>query len=178
VDLHPPWDTTFASLPALLRDRRAWGPRLVLRAPILLYRLGLGSLLGHQFLLLTHVGRRTGRVHRTVLKVLHYDSATRESIVASAWGTTADWYRNLQARPALKVQSAGACYVPEVRTVPADEAFALFEDWTRRQRWFAELMLGQIGLSWDVPEAERRVIVGGFPFVAFRPARRAAMSTA
>ena len=116
----------FSRLPAVLKDRRAWLPRLVFRSPILLYRVGLGGLLGHQFLLLTHAGRRTGRVHETVLKVLHYDPVTRESIVASAWGTQTDWYRNLQARPALGVRTGGAWYVPDVRTVPLDEAFAVF----------------------------------------------------
>jgi hypothetical protein len=84
-------------------------------------------------------------------------------------GARADWYRNLQARPPLAVRAGGAWYVPEVRSVPPDEAFAVFEHWTRRQRWFAGLMLGQIGLSWDVPEAERRAIVAGVPFVAVRP---------
>jgi deazaflavin-dependent oxidoreductase (nitroreductase family) len=159
-----------SSLPALLKDRRAWLSRLAFRAPLALYRIGLGGLLGHQFLVLTHVGRRTGQIHETVLKVLHYDATTHESIVASAWGAEADWYRNLQVRPALAVRTAGAWYVPETRTLPADEAFAVFTDWTRRQHQFAELMLGQIGLSWDVPEAEQRAIVAGFPFIAFRPA--------
>jgi deazaflavin-dependent oxidoreductase (nitroreductase family) len=160
----------FISLPALLEDRRAWLPRLVFRAPILLYRVGLGRLLGNQFLLLTHAGRRTGRVHHTVLKTLHYDPRSGESIVASAWGTRTDWYRNLQAGRALAVRTGGACYVPELRALAPEEAFATFDQWTRRQRWFAELMLGQIGLSWDVPDAERRAIVASFPFVALRPA--------
>lgn len=160
----------FIRRPALLQDRQALLSRVAFRAPILLYRLGLGGLLGHQFLLLTHAGRRTGRVHQTVLKVLRYDPATRESVVASAWGNEADWYRNIQRRPALAVQSAAAWYVPETRCVPPDEAFEIFSDWTRRQRWFAELMLGQIGLTWDVPEWQKRAIVARFPFIGFRPA--------
>ena len=159
-------------LPALLKDRRAWLSRLALRAPLALYRVGLGGLLGHQFLVVTHVGRRTGQVHESVLKVLHYDSATGESIVASAWGAHADWYRNLQAHPALAVRTAGAWYVPVARTVPPEEAFAVFTDWTKRQHWFATVMLAQIGLTWDVPEAEQRAIVAGFPFIGFRPAER------
>ena len=57
-----------------------------------------------------------------------------------------------------------------MRGVSADEAFAVFDEWTRRQRWFAKLMLGQIGLSWDVPDSERRAIVAAFPFVGFRRA--------
>jgi deazaflavin-dependent oxidoreductase (nitroreductase family) len=159
-----------AGLPALLEDPRAGLPHLLFRLPILLYRIGLGALLGHEFLLLTHAGRRTGVVHETVLKVLKYDADSGESIVASAWGTRTDWYRNIQTRAPLTVATGGARYVPEMRSVPPDEAFAVFDEWTRRQRWFAELMLGQIGLSWDVPEPERRAIVAEFPFVAFRPA--------
>jgi deazaflavin-dependent oxidoreductase (nitroreductase family) len=157
------------SVPALLKDRRAWLSRVAFRAPLALYRIGLGGLLGHQFLVLTHVGRRTGQVHETVLKVLHYDPTTHESIVASAWGTHADWYRNIVAQPALTVRTAGAWFVPEVRTLSSEEAFAVFADWSRRQHRFAELMLGQIGLSWDVPEAEQRAIVAGFPFIGLRP---------
>ena len=160
----------FIRRPALLQDRRALLARLAFHAPILLYRLGLGGLLGHQFLLLTHAGRRTGRAHETVLKVLRYNPATRESIVASAWGTEADWYRNIQRRPALAMRSGGVWYVPETRYVPPDEAFEVFSDWMRRQHWFAELMLGQIGLTWDVPESEQRAIVARFPFIGFRPA--------
>jgi deazaflavin-dependent oxidoreductase (nitroreductase family) len=134
-----------------------------------LYRLGLGWLLGHQFLLLTHAGRRSGRVYRTALKVLRYVPRTRESVVASAWGAGTDWYRNIRAHPALVVQTARDAYVPEQRLLPPHEAFAVLEDWTRRQRGFARLMLGQIGVSLDVPAAERRALAARFPFVAFRP---------
>jgi deazaflavin-dependent oxidoreductase (nitroreductase family) len=157
------------TVPALLKARRATLSRLMFRFPVLLYRVGLGRLLGRQFLLLTHAGRRTGRVHDTVLKVLHYDPRTGESVVASAWGEAADWYRNLQARPALAVTAGRDRFVPEQRLLPPDEAFAVFEDWTRRQRTFARLMLGQIGYSIDGPEAERRALVARFPFVGLRP---------
>jgi hypothetical protein len=70
--------------PALLSERRSPLARLLFRCPIWLYHVGLGWVFGHQFLLLTHAGRRTGCVRETVLKVLHYDPVTRESIVASA----------------------------------------------------------------------------------------------
>jgi deazaflavin-dependent oxidoreductase (nitroreductase family) len=152
-----------------LRNRHGFLSRIVFRVPLVLYGLGLGWMLGHQFLVLTHVGRRSGRVHQTVLKVLHYDASTHESIVASAWGQRADWYRNIQSRPALAVQTGDQCYQPEQRALAADEASCVFKGWTRRQRWFARVMLGQIGQSIDVPEEQLRALVGGFPFVGFRP---------
>jgi deazaflavin-dependent oxidoreductase (nitroreductase family) len=156
-------------VPALLKTRNAVFSRLMFRAPIVLYRLGLGWLLGHQFLLLTHVGRKSGRVRETVLKVLRYDHQTGESIVAAAWGERADWYRNIQTRPALAVAIGRDRYVPTQRILPPDEAFTVFEDWTRRQRRFARLMLGQIGYAIDVPEVERRALVARFPFIGLRP---------
>ena len=74
----------------LSRSRPAGILRLVFRLPTYLYRYRFGWLLGHRFLLLTHRGRKTGRVHQTVLEVIAYDSATRESIVLSGWGERAD----------------------------------------------------------------------------------------
>ena len=156
-------------MPALLRDRRAPLARSLFRLPVVLYRLGVGHLLGHQFLLLTHAGRRTGRVRETALKVLRFDPATGESVVASAWGPATDWYRNITARPALAERTGRDCSVPQQRLVPPEEAYAAFDAWTRRQPAFARLMLGQIGVSWDVPEVERRALIARFPFVGFRP---------
>lgn len=53
------------------------------RLPILLYRVNLGWLLGHRGLLLTHRGRKTGLLRQTVLGVIVYDPATRESVMLS-----------------------------------------------------------------------------------------------
>jgi hypothetical protein len=57
----------------------------VFKLPVLLYRLRLGWLLGKRFMQLTHVGRRSGKVRRTVLAVLRFDEKTREIYAVSAW---------------------------------------------------------------------------------------------
>jgi hypothetical protein len=64
--------------------------RLGFKLPIALYRARLGWLLGHRFLLLTHRGRKSGKIHQTVLEVVRYDPATRESVALSAWDARAD----------------------------------------------------------------------------------------
>jgi len=81
-----------------------------LRLPSYLYRFRLGGILGHRFLLLTHRGRKSGLTRRTPLEVLHYDPHFRESVVLSAWGKKADWYRNIEASPPLAVETAGESY--------------------------------------------------------------------
>ncbi len=78
------------ALPDGRRHAAARGPgpglRALTRAPGLLYRFGLGGLLGHRFLQLTHTGRRSGRQQMTVLEVLAWDPARREAAVLSAFG--------------------------------------------------------------------------------------------
>jgi deazaflavin-dependent oxidoreductase (nitroreductase family) len=64
----------------------------------------------------THVGRHTGKVRRTVLAVLRFDDHTREIYAVSAWNGS-DWYFNIQASPALQVQTGFVHYVPVQRTL-------------------------------------------------------------
>ena len=68
----------------------------VFRSPLPLYRAGWGRLLGHTFLVLTHVGRRTGAPHDTAAMVLAEDRTTGEVVICSMWGPKADWIRNLR----------------------------------------------------------------------------------
>ncbi len=49
--------------PRLNSRRRGRLALLVFRLPLPLYRFGFGWVLGHAFLQLTHVGRRTGKAH-------------------------------------------------------------------------------------------------------------------
>ncbi|GIH16917.1 nitroreductase family deazaflavin-dependent oxidoreductase [Rugosimonospora africana] len=98
-------------------DRRPTGPlRIALRAPILLYRTGLGILAGHRLLYIAHQGRRTGLRRETVAEVVGYDPGRREVVVVAAWGRNPDWYQNLRAAPALEVRLGAHRWVrPEQR---------------------------------------------------------------
>jgi hypothetical protein len=71
-------------------------------------------------------------LHETVLEVLLHDPATRESVVLSAWGEKADWYRNVGVTPALEVQTGGQRYVPEQRFLAPEENHAVISDYARR----------------------------------------------
>lgn len=87
-----------------LTDRAPHGLMLfMLRAPLILYRLGLGGLLGQRFVRLSHVGRKTGKLHQTVVEVIGHDADTDAYYIASGWGYKSQWYQNLQAHPDIDV---------------------------------------------------------------------------
>src|SRR5579885_1162509 len=86
--------------------------KLVFRMPRYLYRWHLGWLFGHRFLMITHIGRKSGLRRQTVLEVAHYDPSTQECVVMAGYGTQSDWYRNIQAQPAIEVQIGHQRYCP------------------------------------------------------------------
>jgi deazaflavin-dependent oxidoreductase (nitroreductase family) len=68
--------------------------------PRLLYNAGLGPLLGRNILLLTTIGRKTGR-RRTV--PLTYEETGGTFIVGSARGPQGDWMRNIAVHPNVEI---------------------------------------------------------------------------
>ena len=143
--------------------------RLAFRLPIYLYRLNLGWLLGHRGLLLTHQGRKSGLLRETVLEVVRYTPATKESIVLSGWGEKADWYRNIKVTPAIEVWTAGERYVPEQRFLAPVENHAVIADYERRHPLAFRIFAKAFGYPANDVEAVRRGFASSLVLVAFRP---------
>jgi deazaflavin-dependent oxidoreductase (nitroreductase family) len=96
--------------------------RWLLRLPVWLYRAGLGWLLGERFLLLTHIGRKSGRPRETVLEVVHHDKATDTYFIASGWGEKSDWIRNLQKAPTVSVNVGKRHFVAMAKRLSIEQA--------------------------------------------------------
>jgi deazaflavin-dependent oxidoreductase (nitroreductase family) len=154
-----------------LRRRPGRLALLVFRLPLPLYRFGFGWVLGHTFLQLTHVGRRTGNPHEAVAMVLAYDRSSREAVICAVWGPRTDWVRNLVARKALRVQIGREAFVPQHRFLSEDEAIAVGEAFRRRHPWRLRLIGRVLGLDDLRSGAAIREFVRTRPFVALRPDR-------
>jgi deazaflavin-dependent oxidoreductase (nitroreductase family) len=143
------------------------------RLPLKAYKHNAGPAVGRTFLAFTHVGRRTGQPHQTVAMVLSYDTTTGEAVICTGWGPQTDWYRNLQAHPAVTVQLGGQTFTPQQRFLPEEEAFGVGVRFRRehphRMRFFSRV-LGWGDLRDD---ARLREFVRTHRFVAFRPAGQA-----
>ena len=147
--------------------------RLLLRLPTHLYDWHLGWLLDGRFLRLTHLGRRSGRGYQTVLEVVGSDRETEEITVMSGFGPSADWFRNLQAAPAVEVAIGRRRFRPQHRILEETEASRVLAGYERRNRLIApivRLALGWLaGWPYDGSDAARARLVRQLPLVAFRP---------
>lgn len=150
--------------------------QLILRTPRFLYRRRLGWLLGHRFLLLTHVGRRTGESHETVLEVLDFSPASGQAVVMSGWGPSSDWFCNIETNGKAQVTVGRHTYQVEHRVLEEEEAMQVLADYERRNRWLRPIvrrvLSGLMGSKYDGSEETRRSVIRQLPIVAFSPIRR------
>ena len=172
--------TTGTTSPSSRRRQRSWlGLRgtpgrlalAVFRTPLWLYRRDKGWMLGRTFLMLVHVGRKSGQPHDMVAMVLADDPDTGEIVIFSGWGPHADWLHNLHAGPAREVHIARERFVPEHRFLSEDEAVAVAVAF--RHRHPRRLRLASAILGWGDLRSDAAVheFVQGHPFVALRPTR-------
>ena len=142
--------------------------RLLARAPIWLYRLRLGWLLGHRFLLLTHTGRVTGLKRQVVIEAVRHDPETQTVIVAAAWGERSDWYRNIRKTPEVVVTIGRQRIKARAERLPSEEATRELQDYARRNPRAAVALARMMGHSLERPE-EMGALGSHIPIVALRP---------
>ncbi|MEV4239179.1 nitroreductase family deazaflavin-dependent oxidoreductase [Nocardia sp. NPDC050408] len=102
---------------------RALQTRWLARAPIWLYRAGLGFLFGTRMLMLQHIGRTSGERRFVVLEVVDRP-APDEFVIVSGFGTKAQWYRNIQAHPQVRLSTGLRRNIAAIATPMTDDESA------------------------------------------------------
>jgi deazaflavin-dependent oxidoreductase (nitroreductase family) len=134
-----------------------------------LYRVRLGWLLGHRFMLITHVGRNSGKTRRTCVMVLRFDASSGEAFVA-AGSPRADWYLNIHASPAAEVAAGARRYRPVQRFLTAEQIAQVLA-WSRdHQRFRARVQSRFFHWPWPQSDEDLQRLSRSLGGVAFRPA--------
>ena len=143
-----------------------------LRLPIVLFRLGAGWMLGGRFMLIKHVGRKSGQPYQTVVEVVGHDELSNTFYAASGWGSKSSWYRNLKNTPETDIQVGRSRLHVHAETVkPPDGAKVLMQ--YRQEHPFAARELSTvmgIDFAQASPEALETIVRDSLPIVAFHPA--------
>lgn len=140
----------------------------LMRAPILVYRARLGIVFGSRMLMLEHVGRRSGLRRQVVLEVIEHP-APDAYVVASGFGDRAQWYRNVQACPRVRVSVGRRVSVPATaRVLEPSEADGVLRRYTARHPRAWRRLKPVIEATLGAPVTEEHT---GLPMVEFRFAR-------
>lgn len=89
-----------------LEGRLRQGFKVLNRFMVMMWRLGLGKWLNMwpaglgRYLVITHLGRKSGRRRHTPV---NYAMMDEEIYVTAGFGSVSDWYRNLLANPQVEI---------------------------------------------------------------------------
>ncbi|MBQ0922528.1 nitroreductase family deazaflavin-dependent oxidoreductase [Saccharopolyspora endophytica] len=113
--------------------------RWLVRAPIWIFRAGLGGVFGQRLLMLEHVGRKSRQPRYVVLEVV--DRTETGYVLAAGFGERTQWLRNLDAHPGAHVSVGARSRVPVEarRLTPAEAAETLQRYAARNPRAWAKL---------------------------------------
>ena len=144
--------------------------RFGLRLPIWLYRLHLGWLFGNRFLLLTHIGRKSGLPRQTVIEVVKHDKESNSFYVVSGWGNQSDWYQNIHKNPDVVINVGQRKLQVHAEDILLSEAVDILEEYTRRYPMaFKELTRLFLKEELQPGRESSQRLAEMMPMVAFRP---------
>ena len=141
--------------------------RLFFRAPIYVYRAGLGWLMSKRLLMLTHTGRKSGQPRYAVLEVARHDHPSGTFFVPAAYGRKADWYLNLLKNPEVTVNHRGRTLQVVAETLPVEAAADEFAAYAAAHPRAAKNLGKMMGIAFEDPVSVAEKI----PLVALRPRR-------
>ena len=144
--------------------------RLLMRSPLLLYKLGLGWIMGERFLKLIHRGRKSARVHDTVLEVVGRDDDTGTYYIASGWGEGSHWFRNITRTPGVGVQVGNRTFKARAERLPIGQACEIHYKYARKYpKAFAILTKRILGEKLEPTKENASKMAKYVPVVALRP---------
>ncbi|MFZ0544320.1 MAG: nitroreductase family deazaflavin-dependent oxidoreductase [Candidatus Promineifilaceae bacterium] len=139
------------------------------RLPIWLYKIGLGWLLGGRFLLINHIGRKSGKIRQVVVEVVRHDAETDSYIVAVGFGEKSQWYQNLQHQPDVTIQVGRRKLAVTADFLSEEQGADEMADYGRRHPGTARELSRVMGYKVDGSESDYRAMGRLIPFIAFRP---------
>ena len=142
--------------------------RVLFRAPIWIFKLGLGGLLGKRMLLLKHIGRKTGLLRQAVLEVVQYFPETNAYIVTAGFGRKSQWYQNILSNPEVSVQVGWKKWDVYAEQLSPEAGAEAFVDFCKKNPGEAKLA-GLLGFEVDGSEEDFQQMGEMMIFIRLQP---------
>jgi deazaflavin-dependent oxidoreductase (nitroreductase family) len=127
-------------------------------------------MMGGRFLLLNHIGRKSGLKRQTVIEVVSHDETTGVTFVAAAWQNQSDWYRNIQQNPIVGVQVGNHRFQACAEEVSLQEAESQLWDYARKHPTaFRELVIIMLGERLPPDKETCRKVAESVPVISLNP---------
>ena len=134
------------------------------RAPIFFYKVGLGGLLRKHFVLLNHIGRKSGLPRQAVLEVVDYDAQIY--YIASGFGKKSHWYQNIIHTPQVNIQVGRKKMAAIAEELNKEDALKILTRYAEAHPFALKELSYILGLSYTGKTEEIEQMVSLLPILA------------
>ena len=141
------------------------------KAPLFMHKLGLGGwegLIGAQWMLITTIGRKTGKRREAMVDVMDYDKMTDTYYIEAAYGSRADWYRNIKSNPVFEAQVGRRKFKAHAEELAEKDTGEMLVQFFRRKPAYTRSVMAMVGMKFK-DEDELRVIGKNLTLLAVKP---------
>jgi deazaflavin-dependent oxidoreductase (nitroreductase family) len=144
---------------ATLKPPRGW-LKFFFKVPVYVARIGFAGwerLIGVEWMLLTTVGRKSGKKRYAMVDVLVNDRETDTYFIEVGFGKRSDWYRNIQASPVFEAQVGRRKFLAIAEELPTERASDVMVDFVRRRPKYAKSVMKLVDISFTTEEELRQM---------------------
>ena len=149
---------------------RGWKAKLW-RAPIWFYRIGLGSLFGKRFLLLNHIGRKSGQPRQAVIEVVKIDAQNDVFYSVSGFGEKANWFQNIMHTPQVNIQVGNRKMSARAEMLSLESGKAILQDYAQKHPTALRELSKLLNIPYDGSPESVSEMAKVLPVVAFHTKR-------
>jgi deazaflavin-dependent oxidoreductase (nitroreductase family) len=141
------------------------------KAPLFMHKLGLGGwerIIGAQWMLIRTTGRKTGKRRETLVDVMDYNQATDTYYIEAAYGSRADWYKNIKANPTFEAQVGRRKFQANAVELTEKDTGEMLVQFFRRNPAYTRSVMAMVGMKFK-DENELREIGKNLTLLAVKP---------
>ena len=142
------------------RGFQAWFSRM----PIYFYKIGLGGLFKERFLLLTHIGRKSGLPRKAVLEVVDKDQ--ENYYIVSGFGEKSQWFKNVMQAPQVNIHVGQKKMSALAERLPVDKGFEVLENYAKAHPKALKELSRLMGVSYDGSKKDLEKMANILPVLA------------
>lgn len=141
------------------------------KVPVFLHKMGLGGwerLLGAKWMLITHIGRKSGKRYDSMVDVMDYDKANDTFYIEAAYGARADWYKNIQANPVFEAEVGRRKFKARAGALTTEGTGEMLVQFYRSKPAYTRSVMAMAGMKFK-DEAELRELGNNLTLLAVKP---------
>lgn len=141
------------------------------KIPLFMHKLGFGGwerLIGAQWMLIATTGRKTGKRRETLVDVMDYNPTTDTYYIEAAYGSHADWFKNIHANPLFNAQVGRRKFIAQAEILNEGDTGEILVQFFRRKPAYTRSVMAMVGMKFK-DEDELRVLGKNLTLLVVKP---------